>query len=262
MEQALYLTGVNQDFDPAGFDRLYFGAEFCEIKIPGVEETAAAALIAAESGLGFTLVTPYVTDRGLELLRDVFLSLPADKPGEVVVNDYGALTLLKQERPDIAPVLGRLLSGQKRGFGISTRQGDALPALAASWTASAFDLPAVRGWLVEHGVLRVELDNLPQGIASDFSGSGLGASLYTPFGFVTTTRYCPYAFRDGRWLNIAGECEQACRQGMIEESADIFDRPVWLAGNAQFYENLVIPNNEELARKGFDRVVYQPAVPV
>jgi hypothetical protein len=262
VEHALYLADINQDFDPAGVDRLYFGAEFCEIKIPGVEETAAAALIAAESGLGFTLVTPYVTDRGLELLREVFLSLPADKPGEVVVNDYGALTMLKRERPDVTPVLGRLMSGQKRGFGVSTRQGDARPALAASWTASAFDLPAVREWLVEHGIRRVELDNLPQGIGSDFSGSGLGASLYAPFGFVTTTRYCPYAYREGRWLNISGECGRACRQGMIEERADIFDRPIWLAGNAQFYEFDNVPSDDELKKKGINRLIIERSIPV
>ncbi len=262
VERAVYLTDIPDKFDPAGFDRLYFGAEFCEIKIPGVEETAAASLTAADSGLGFTLVTPYVTDRGLTLLRDVFLSLPADRSIEVVCNDYGTMLQLRQERPDLTPVLGRLLSGQKRGFGISSRKADAGPALAEDWRASIFDSPILRKYLKDKGVGRVELDNLPQGMTSDFTDSGLTASLYAPYGYVTTTRYCPFAFQDGRWLNIAGECGRVCRQGMIEETADIFNRPVWVAGNAQFYENQDIQSDEELTKQGFDRIVFEPSIPV
>ncbi len=262
MERAIYLTEIPGEFDSAAFSRLYFGAEFCENKIPGVEETAAAILTAADSGLDFSLLTPYVTDRGLTLLRDVFVSLPADRSIEVVCNDYGTLLLLRQERPDIAPVLGRLLSGQKRGFGISSRQADAGPALAETWRASTFDSPILRKYLKDKGVGRVELDNLPQGGTSDFTDSGLAASLYAPFGYVTTTRYCPFAFQDGRWLNIAGECGRACRQGMIEETGDIFNRPVWAAGNAQFYENQDIPSDEELTSQGFDRIVFESSIPV
>lgn len=262
MERAIYLSELTESFDATGFDRLYFGAEFCEIKIPGVKETAAAAVTAAEAGLGFTLITPYVTDRGLKLLRDVFRSLPADRPAEVVANDYGTLLMLRQERPDIKPVLGRLLSGQKRGFGVSARQADAGPALAETWRESDFDLPIVREYLKDYGVARVELDNLPQGTSSDFTASGLSASLYVPYGYVTTTRYCSYAFEGGRWLNILGACGQACRRGMIEETADIFNRAVWLAGNAQFYLNEQISSDEELADKGFDRIVFEPSIPV
>ena len=47
-------------------------------------------------------------------------------------------------------------------------------------------------FLKEQGIGRIELDNLLQGISIDKNlYSGLSISLYTPFGYIATTRLCP-----------------------------------------------------------------------
>jgi hypothetical protein len=264
MERALYLTGLDSPHRDllADYDRLYYGAEFCEIKIPDPKETAAAIVLARQTGADFTLVTPYVTDRGLKALAEVFEILPKEAGLEVIFNDYGALRLLKMIRPEIPAVLGRLLSNQKRGFGISSRSGDADEGLVREWRHSGADTNVVREYLEAQGVVRIELDNIVQGIASDLSLSPLSASLYYPYGYVTTTRYCPWAFDGQTWPNLGGVCSRRCLQGIIEEKAEIFNRDLFLAGNAQFFRNDAVPSEAELAGMGIDRVVFEPDIPV
>ncbi|MFH1736915.1 MAG: hypothetical protein ABH838_03380, partial [Actinomycetota bacterium] len=105
-------------------------------------------------------------------------------------------------------------------------------------------------------------DNLAGGFDSDLRGSGLSGSLYYPYGYVTTTRYCPWAFDGEDWPNLAGACGRPCLRGIIEERGEAFSRELYLAGNAQFYVSDVLPPEEELSKKGIDRIVYEPNIPV
>jgi hypothetical protein len=262
MEKAVMVGKVDDLETAQDYDRLYFGVEFCEIKIPSVDEVSQALAFARSKNMAFTLITPYVTDRGLAAVERAFKALPDREEAEVVVNDYGVFRILRAERPDLKPVLGRLLVKQKRGFGISAHRQDAGPALAEHWRASAVDYPVVRTYIENLGVDRVELDNLPQGISSEFSGSGLAASIYTPYGYLTTTRYCPWVFNGVTWFNLSGRCGRPCLKGMIEETGDVFDRTVFLSGNAQFYKNETLPAEKELLDKGIDRIVYEENIPV
>ncbi len=262
MEKA-FQTGRIKDIERAdSYDRLYYGVEFCEIKIPTADETKKAYKLASSNDSAFTFVTPYVTDRGLDAISRSLAALPADGTIEVVINDFGTLRLLKESYPGYVPVLGRLLVKQKRGFGISAFKTDVGQALAETWRATGVDHPAVRSYLASLGVGRVELDNLVQGFSSDFSKSGLAASLYTPYGYVTTTRYCPWAYDGATWPNLIGTCGRACLQGMIEETGAAFSQKLYISGNAQFYENEQLPEEAELLKKGIDRIVYQANVPV
>ncbi|MFA5867214.1 MAG: hypothetical protein WC891_04545 [Actinomycetota bacterium] len=262
MENAVLISPADDLETAQGYDRLYFGVEFCEIKIPTADEVKRAVAYAAANDMRFTLVTPYVTDSGLAAVERAIAVLPAAGAIEVVANDFGVLRRMLEFHPNLTPVLGRLLVKQKRGFGISTRRQDAPPALAEQWGFSGADNETVRGYLTDIGVNRVEMDNPAQGIASDFSGSKLAASVYTPYTYVTTTRYCPWAYDGSTWPNMRGRCGRPCLQGIIEETGDLFDRTIFISGNAQFYRHDVLPPENELLDKGIDRLIYEPGLPV
>jgi hypothetical protein len=262
MQKAILISRLNDLEAIEGYDRLYFGAEFCEIKIPTAGETKQAVAFAKANNMEFTLVTPYVTDSGLAAVERALAVLPADAAIEVVANDFGVLRAIRASFQKLTPVLGRLLVKQKRGFGISSHQRDAGPALLEHWQSSGTDNEIVREYLASIGVNRVEIDNLAQGISSDFSSSMIAASVYEPYGYVTTTRYCPWAFDGSTWPNMRGRCGRPCLRGIIEETDDVFDRTVFLAGNAQFYFNDVLPSAEKLQSKGIDRIVHEPSIPV
>lgn len=262
MDKAVLIGNTDELRDVSGYDRMYFGVEFCDIKIPAPAAVGEALAFAEERGMGFTLVTPYVSDRGLAAAKKAIGALPREQNLEVVVNDYGVLAYVAEERPDLVPVLGRLLARQKRGLGISAFQSDAGLRLTTHWQASGADSKIVRVYLEGMGVRRVELDNLPQGMSSDFSKSGLTASLYHPYGYVTTTRYCPFAYNGRDWPNLKGSCGRPCLRGMIEEAGDAFTVKIYISGNAQFYESSELTAESELEEKGIDRVVYELKVPV
>src|SRR5262245_44081709 len=54
------------------FTRCCFGTEFCEHLLPAPATVREFASAAQDCGLGFTLLTPYVTDAGILKLRELF----------------------------------------------------------------------------------------------------------------------------------------------------------------------------------------------
>lgn len=256
MEKAIYVN-LNR-FDElklAGdYNRVYFGAEFCDKKLPPAKIAAEAAKITAAAGAGLSLLTPYISEKGLIRIKKLLSGLPEQQNIEVVVNDFGTLKFLRDERPDLTPVLGRLLAKQKKGVGISTHKDDAPPSLIREWRYSAYDNELAREYLKEYGVKRVELDNLIQGVASDFTGSGLSASIYYPYAVVTTSVTCGFC---GTAPSGPG-----CFGGMIEDNGELFDRTVYSRGNARFFQNDELPTEDALAALGIDRIIYQPDLPV
>jgi hypothetical protein len=95
-------------------DRLYFGTEFCVNLIPSREMVARRCAAALKAGVKITFVTPFVTGEGLGKLSDIFEFLDTLDDVEVVFNDWGVFMLLRERYRRIHPVLGRLLSKQRR----------------------------------------------------------------------------------------------------------------------------------------------------
>jgi len=241
-----------------GYDRLYFGVEFCQRLIP-TQQALAAALERAQ-GKGFTLVTPFVTDAGLQRLRPVLDMLQRERPdAEVVVNDWGVLDYLHENHPNLEPVLGRLLVKQKRGPRI-LRIAEKLPTEAVDhFRRCVADSSVVIRFLQPYGVGRVELDNLLQGLRRD---DGLPASLYYPYGYITTTRMCltNAAYDRKRSFREIFPCKKDCQILSFTLRSPKMPVEIILRGNTQFYFNDRLPDN--LAALGIDRLVYEPEPPL
>ena len=88
-------------------EKMRFGPEFCDLKIPDLKTLRLAHKLAEDAGKEFAYVTPPISNPNLEKIRGSLSFL--DKLGsiEVIVNDLGVLRLLKKYQ-HLEPHLGRL----------------------------------------------------------------------------------------------------------------------------------------------------------
>jgi hypothetical protein len=219
---ALVAELVEQYFGSVTFTRCVYGNEFCESLIPSPERLEEAIEAARERNLEFTLVTPYVSDAGIELLRPLFDLLSRNGGrNEVVFNDWGVLNLLKRDYSGLIPVQGRLMNKSLRDpritgvYAASEAEGPALVTLRRSNA----DCDSYLDLLLSMGVSTIELDNLPQGVDLGFAGSRVNASVYMPFGFISTSRVCMaagihYPRRDK--FQPGARCQHECQTHLLE----------------------------------------------
>ena len=240
-------------------DRFYFGQEFCQRLFPTAEAVRKAVAHARECNVNFTLVTPFATNAGVIRVQAA-VEAAAGAPGlEVVVNDWGVLRLIHREYPTVPLALGRLLTKQKRGPQLLTIE-DKLPETALDhFRRSNADVPHVREFLQAQGVVRLELDNLLQGMAR---AQGLPASLYHPYGYITATRLCLLAegAKPGKNLRSIGRCSRECALYEVTLTHGDMPVPIHLRGNAQFYRKDSLPN--DLDALNVTRLVYEPQIPI
>lgn len=248
------------------YSRVYFGNEFCQRLTPTVNELKQVMCITKDKQMGFTLVTPYVTNEGLRSLRPLFDLLKEQKESyEVVVNDWGVLKLLNEEYQPLQPVLGRLLNRMKRGPEIiNVIQQLPQPALR-HFKDSNVSLIWFRRFLSENRVRRVDFDNLIQGIEVNLKSGNfpMSGSLYFPYLYVTTTRTCLVNGCDTQiHLDKVGifPCQKECRKYTFYLKNPDIPVTLILKGNTQFFINDKLPENLESI--GIDRIVEQPEIPM
>lgn len=188
MEIATWATRPEDLEDLGDASRIYLGHETCERLLPDEDAARALGALAFARRVAVTLVTPGLSDRGIvrarrlvDGLREVLDTV------EVACSDWGLLCALAREGTTTL-ALGRHLSGQLTdprllrlvspvtisgggakevqhvdGTRCQLRRAEARPSLASRVRGSALDDPAVRSFLLQNGVRRVELSHLPQG---------------------------------------------------------------------------------------------------
>lgn len=264
-------------FGQITFSRIYFGNEFCQHLIPSRDSLTRIYSAAQRKGLAFTLLTPYITDEGIERLQPLFefLAGQEERP-EVVVNDWGVLRLLRREFPNLTPVLGRLMNKMLRDpLATAYYTLHALtpkPALSAL-RRSNLTVPVYQAFLKRSGIRMVEVDNVVQGIDMDFQGLGFAAALYVPYGFVATGRICLFASLNQpkeKKFTVSTRCSKECQRHYAECSyheAPFKGNPFVLLhrGNTVFYpqgKNLLRSALLSAQAKGIRRIIYQPQIPM
>jgi len=237
-----------------GFQRLYFGSETCERKIPSPQELEKALALAQKQNLKFSLLTPFCTDAGIKKIKAL---LPALSPkDELIVNDFGVLCISKECKPE--PVAGRLLNKQFRDPRIPSLKGKFPEELVRHLSLSNASLPKFRKILSQFEVRRFELDNLLQGIGTSLAGTKFSASLYHPFALISATRMCIPAncgkISQNQSIGVLS-CSKECLSFKFKLSHKAFPKPLYIIGNALFFENTALPPEPELAEKGINRIV-------
>lgn len=261
MEQAAYITKVESlsQLKPRLYSRIYFGQEFCERLLPSLEDLMEAVNFAVKNCLGFTFVTPYVTEKGLRELSNLLKFVARELPGsEVVFNDYGVLRVLRRECPELKPVMGRLLNKMKRDPRILSII-HLLPEDARRYfRGSSLDNPAYRDFLLKNNVTRIELDNVLQGIDLNLASYGFSASIYIPYAYVTTTRLCLAVNCDVHGMeDTVGifPCRRECHKYTFYLRSSAMPTTLIRKGNTIFIKNETLPNNME--EMGINRIVQE-----
>ncbi|MBN2094948.1 MAG: hypothetical protein JW727_02775 [Candidatus Aenigmarchaeota archaeon] len=250
-----------QKLDQTGkvlFSRIYFGSEFCERMIPDIAEIKKAVGFCNKNALSMSLLTPYVTDRALDKLKEIFELWQQIKPknAEIIFNDWGVFHYLRQKY-DFKLSIGRLLTKQKKDpslieaildekfFNLDTYS-------TAILKQSGIDASeTLKNFILCNKISRIELDNVYQGIESDFN---IKKSLYYPFVPVATTRFCksPAYYFKKPFVKGKNPCNRECLTSLYSYS--INNVKLFLKGNTQFYCNNKLPENISI----FDRIVFEP----
>ena len=263
MEQAIFISKVKDlNYVTGEFSRLYFGIEFCQNLIPSQEDIKEILKFVFENKIELTFVTPYLTNKGMEKIKPLIIYLIDKKAeSEVVINDWGLLKWLSCEYPDTSLILGRLLNKQKRGPRILNLRNRVPESMFSHFQKSNVDSRIFRDFLKSKNVNRVELDNLLQGI--DRPKESLKGSLYLPFAYVTTTRFCLSNFclrNDIKALRSVYECNRSCQEHVFKLQHKDMPIDLYLRGNTQFFKNDNVP--EKLGLLNIDRLVFQPEIPL
>ena len=266
---------IGEYFGAVSFTRCAYGNEFCEHLIPSPQQLEALLSAADKRQMGLTLLTPYVSDAGIESLKPLFEMLSEKGASEVVFNDWGVLNLLRREFPRLKPVQGRLMNKSLRDprvTGVYAASDAPAPALV-SLRRSNLDCTSYTGFLSGLGVESVELDNLPQGVDLSFAQDGMKASAYVPFGFISTSRICMaagihYDKRDK--FQPGAPCHHECQTHLLEYTYTNTpfgnrDQKFYLKGNSYFYvhtESMLRLLFEQSLSGLIDRMVFQPRLPM
>ena len=267
MERVLFIAKAkNLKYFNSHFSRLYFGNEFCQRLIPSPQEVDQVMDFAQEHHIPLSLVTPYVTNEGLKKWKTLIEKVAEGNPqSEVVFNDWGILNAIKELSGKLEPVLGRLMTKIKRGPRLMNAI-DKLPADALKHLQSTnLSIPAYRKFLISKGIKRAELDNPLQDINLNGIGSDINLSLYIPFAYVTTTRFCLVASCDvpGKKGMIGiFPCKKECQKYTFTLDNPTMPSTLIRKGNTIFFKNDRIPTADELKEKTIDRLVIQPEIPI
>jgi hypothetical protein len=255
--------------------RVYFGHESCERLLPVAGAILGWAKSVLDRGAALTLVTPFLTNPGLDHARRLIDCLSAIDGGiEVVCSDWGLLDVLAREKA-VTPVVGRLLAarpadprlmrifigGRERTLthldGTLCRLKYRPPSaeLARHYRGCWLDRPELISWFISRGVRRAEIDNTGHGI--EIMGfPGWSYSLHTPEVLVAVMRRCPGTGED---FSAPSACPSSrCGEPAVEWETPGFPAPLQRRQNALFYEWPRLPDN--LESLPIDRIVRRAAL--
>lgn len=289
MERAIFISKISQlGYLNRKYSRIYFGNEFCQRLIPSIPDLMKVLTYIKGKGLDFSLVTPYVTNEGIMKLEALFgLLKTLGFTCEVVVNDWGVLYLVNRKYPKLIPILGRLLTKQKRGPRIikllkrDTKQWflkdkenpkikylvikkklplELDPYYKGSNTSS---VPLIHNFLISQRIKRIELDNPAQGLFLNLPKGKISASVYLPYVYISTTFFCPTVGcnqKEKPFLKIK-PCNRECQKYIFKLRHKTMPKVIFLKGNTFFYKCSRL-SIKELEGSGVDRIVYEPEIPV
>ena len=99
LEKAVWVDWRKPRKLSADAGRIYFGHETCQDALPSPSETADLVARFRDLNLGFTLVTPFVTEQGMAKVSDLVRCLSSEMDRfEIVCNDWGLLRKLAGEK--------------------------------------------------------------------------------------------------------------------------------------------------------------------
>lgn len=244
---------------------IYFGNEFCEYKIPTVDQLKRMLDICRTDGVRCVLVTPVVSDYGINKvsgLIDFLVNSSITIP--VVINDMGVFELIKKKEYSGEYIVGRIFEKSSHDCRASREEFDdyygengkkfaRTPGVISEYSRMIF---------VGYGVNRYEFDLSKVGF--DLSSNG-NYSLYWPYSYLTTGRVCMFRSLDlcGKDKFLVGDvgCGKRCMKYNVEKrkpingyssgkKAEMF---LFQKGNTMYFIN----DDMDLDLEYFNRLIIQ-----
>jgi len=234
--------------------RLQFGAEFCESLLPGEAQVRRVVDLAERRGLALSLVSPLLSDGGLDRLAPLLSLLP---PGtEVVGNDWGTLRRLRDRYPGLVAVAGRLLCKMIKDPRLPSAEWARLYPHGIHSTSFGAVLDRL-------GVGRIEMDVPPFAAAEDFRSVGRSVSAHAPYGFSVKGRACKIGslnLDQADKFAIGHACRRECMiyRSELQRPGSPADLATIQRGTAIFYRHapeMAAALAEAVAAGWVDRVV-------
>jgi hypothetical protein len=237
---------------PGPLRALYFGTEFCEDLLPGVDEAEAFCNLARESGIEAVLLTPIVTPQGLRRLDRLLAALQGRGCApSVSFNDWGVLNLLRSTHVQLTRRAGRLINRGIRDPRLA--QETPLPGALTHNRGEK-----LRSLLLRCGVIGVETDPDLEGSYLENTASALQRTLHLPYAFAVSGRNCLLKAEgmdaeDSFSKGLGKSCPALCRDRCLPVQRPDTSVPLWRAGNTLFYEVSEVWTAAHLCR--CDRIV-------
>ncbi len=232
----------------ADCDKVRFGPEFCEWKIPSLQTLKLAYAIVEDAGKEFEYVTPRCSDRALRKVTDQLGFLSAKRETEIIVNDLGLLSVVNGY-DGLRPYLGRQLvhvparcpwfKRDTRGlvfFGYLVKGAMVRRQVKDLYGETSLHYGPTIKFYQELGVRGVDLDWVPNCFPRIrfLVDAGLDVSVHTHFVPVTVTRKCHTA----RFLGerTPETCSKPCdtRAFFLDHKGVFMTVELYLHGNAVF----------------------------
>lgn len=250
-------------FENKEFKYLYFGNEFCEYKIPTIDQLKKFLEISKMEELIPVFVTPVVTDFGIRRISECLNYLNSyEGKISIVVNDFGVMQLLKKGRNNFEIIAGRILDK------LSHESRASYEELYEYYGEEGIKYATIPGILSEkhmkildnYNVGRYEFDLPKVGIVAINKNTKL--SLYWPYSYETTGRVCVFRSFDkiaNDKFSVGDACKMNCINTIIERitTSSITNTKYYLfqMGNTMFYVNEKIDLNQ--ISNTFDRIIVQ-----
>lgn len=203
---------------------IYCGDEFCELRLPSVEEVRNIHETYVGRDQMMVLVLPYVTNKGVKRCEQV-LQYMRDYVDmyEVVINDWGLLPVVYHEAERGRVIAGRLLVSRYYSQVHMDRHRN-----EGMFPATFIE------FLRECKIDRLEFNALRhvQVVHDQLMHEGIKAHLYVPFSYTTTSRYCSSACGYTRHDHTPqSQCTKPCEQSWGCVSDNRFAEGLVLDGN-------------------------------
>lgn len=256
VESAVFVDDLStlDDVDD-DFDRLYFGNEFCDKRLPSSTDVLSAHEVAERRGMDFTYVTPILTPTKVDEVSSILDSLESiGADVELIFNDWGVFSMADDRDVFDSLIAGRVMSRQKRdptvshltdGGTVNLRdEGRRVSeTVLEHFRKSSINAPYSRSHLADRGIDRVELDVLTQGVYDE--AIQFSASLYYPWNFVTVKRWC-------RESTTTPLCNEACDETMYSlDNRPVMPQMLYRMNNVVFMYNEEVPDVSYVDREVF-----------
>jgi hypothetical protein len=232
-----------------------FGSEFCEYLLPSLEELEKGYKIAKERGKDFIYITPRLSNKGVERFREHLDFLNKKGCEALVINDFGALNILK-DYENFYLIIGRQLMRVPARSPYVNNDGTWSPVikergslLSKGWFKKVFSSTSLNytrtiEFYRSYGVRGADFDWIRSIFPSlkDVLKAGIIPYLYLHLVPITVTRKCHTA----RFLGEKDpeKCSRPCLKNSFFLKNDALKLEMFLQGNVVY--KLISPKREDI----------------